>query len=163
MFLCGRCRCQVIICSSCDRGQIYCSGTCAQEARRDAQREARRRYQKTPRGRALHADRNRRYRARRRRVTDHGLPQKHKTGLFRRLEVDAALSEPSPSEKPSRQQHCHHCGRMASQFLRLSAFPPGRRRGQNSKTAAEAPCLLPYRPHSLSPIRRQKSADLRRR
>jgi hypothetical protein len=51
-FLCGRCRSQVLVCRECDRGQIYCIGTCAQEARRDKQREARRRYQATPRGRA---------------------------------------------------------------------------------------------------------------
>jgi hypothetical protein len=73
MFLCARCRSQVLVCRRCDRGQIYCVGTCAQEGRRDRQREARRRYQATPRGRAMHAGRNRRYRARQRHVTDHGL------------------------------------------------------------------------------------------
>jgi hypothetical protein len=51
MFLCARCRSQVLVCRRCDRGQIYCVGTCAQEGRRDRQREARRRYQATPRGR----------------------------------------------------------------------------------------------------------------
>jgi hypothetical protein len=72
LFLCSRCRVQVLVCRRCDRGQIYCFGACAQEARRERRREARRRYQATDRGRAMHADRNRRYRARRRCVTDHG-------------------------------------------------------------------------------------------
>jgi hypothetical protein len=71
LFLCSRCRVQVLVCRRCDRGQIYCFGGCAQEARRERRREARRRYQATDRGRAMHADRNRRYRARRRCVTDH--------------------------------------------------------------------------------------------
>jgi hypothetical protein len=37
-FLCGRCRKQVLICSDCDRGQIYCTDGCAQRARREALR-----------------------------------------------------------------------------------------------------------------------------
>jgi hypothetical protein len=45
VFLCARCRSRVLVCRRCDRGQIYCVGTCAQEARRSRQREARRRYQ----------------------------------------------------------------------------------------------------------------------
>ena len=69
----ARCRIQVLICRRCDRGQIYCAGICAQEARRERPREARRRNQATPGGRAMHAERNRRYRDRRRCVTDHGL------------------------------------------------------------------------------------------
>ena len=36
MFLCARCRRQALVCRRCDRGQIYCAGTCAQEARREA-------------------------------------------------------------------------------------------------------------------------------
>jgi hypothetical protein len=39
MFLCVRCRCQVLVCRRFDRGQLYCAGTYAQKARRDRQRE----------------------------------------------------------------------------------------------------------------------------
>ena len=81
VFLCARCRCQVLVCRRCDRGQLYCAGTCAQKARRDRQREARRRYQATLRGRAMHADRSRRYRARQQRVTHHGLTKPDNEGL----------------------------------------------------------------------------------
>ncbi len=70
MFVCARCRCQAVVCRSCDRGRIYCGRHCATEARREQQREARRRYQSTDRGRALHVERSRRYRERQR-VTDH--------------------------------------------------------------------------------------------
>lgn len=48
-FLCGRCRSQVTICRSCDRGQRYCGQDCARAARRESVREAERRYQRSRR------------------------------------------------------------------------------------------------------------------
>ena len=56
LFLCGRCRRQVVICRRCDRGQVYCGPDCALEVRRRNQRDARRRYQATDRGRRMHVD-----------------------------------------------------------------------------------------------------------
>ena len=56
-FLCVRCHERVLICSHCDRGQIYCVGGCARIARRIAQREAGRRYQRSRDGRFSHAER----------------------------------------------------------------------------------------------------------
>ena len=124
LFLCGRCRSRVLVCRDCDRGQIYCFGTCAQDARRENQREARRRYQATPRGRAMHAARSRRYRARGQCVTDHSPPNEQKAGPFLELEVGEALSERSRSRRSPLQWLCHHCRRSASQFVRLSPFRP---------------------------------------
>ena len=117
MLLCARCRSQVLICWRCDRGQIYCIGTCAQEARRDRQKEARQRYQATRRGRAMYADRNRHYRARRQRVTDRGLSMAHQVGLSPGLVVETAPSSGMSSE----HRRCHHCGHPASAYL---ACPP---------------------------------------
>jgi len=75
LFNCARCRCQVVICSHCDRGNIYCGKRCSEAARRQSQREAGRRYQKTRRGGFAHAERQRRYRQRRRaKVTHQGSP-----------------------------------------------------------------------------------------
>jgi hypothetical protein len=128
MFLCARCRCQVLVCQLCDRGQIYCLGTCAREARRDRQREARRRYQATPRGRALHTERNRRYRTRQlQRVTDHGLAKEPEARPSLALVVNAVSSEPL-SRKSPKHAHCHHCGCLASVFVRQSALRLGYRR-----------------------------------
>jgi len=142
-FLCGRCRSQVLVCRRCDRGQIYCVGTCAQEARRDKQREARRRYQATPRGRAMHAARNRRYRARGRCVTDQGLANKPKAGPRPLLgsEVDGASSEPVSSRKSPGQLFCHDCRRSASPFLRLSALRRGRHRRRKGQISRRGPLL----------------------
>ena len=51
LFNCARCHCQVVLCSHCDRGQIYCGRSCAQAARRHATHAAGRRYQRSRRGR----------------------------------------------------------------------------------------------------------------
>src|SRR4051794_38952630 len=128
-FLCALCRCQVVVCAPCDRGQIYCSETCAQKSRRDRQREARRRYQATPRGRAMHAVRNRRYRARKRYVTDQGPASECKNRSLPELRVITDQCRPLSSRKFAELRVCHHCGRAASKFLRLTAaFPEYYRR-----------------------------------
>ena len=127
-YLCARCGSRVLVCRRCDRGQIYCAGTCAQQARRHRQREARRRYQATPRGRAMHAARSRRYRARGRCVTDHGSANQQKADSFLELQVSEALREPSHDRKSPPQWLCHHCRRSASEFVRLLALRPRRSR-----------------------------------
>ena len=132
MFLCGRCRAPVLICRRCDRGQIYCMGGCARDARRERQREARRRHQATPRGRAMHAERNRRYRARGARVTDQGPARERDTGLLGGSEGTAVRSKP-PDGPSSGHDRCHHCGRAALAFLRLAALRPRARRGEKNQ------------------------------
>ena len=63
-FLCARCRAPALVCSHCDRGQIYCAAGCAAVARLQSQREAGRRYQCSRPGRFVHAARTRRWRQR---------------------------------------------------------------------------------------------------
>ncbi len=64
LFVCARCRMQVVLCSRCDRGQRYCGPTCSRAARRDSQRAAGARYQRSRAGRMAHAERSRRWRER---------------------------------------------------------------------------------------------------
>ena len=64
LFLCSRCRAQVLLCSHCDRGQHYCGRECSRLARQERRREAAQRYQRSWRGRLAHAARSRRWRAR---------------------------------------------------------------------------------------------------
>lgn len=72
LFSCMRCHTQMVICSHCDRGQIYCGSACSQAARIESCRKAEKRYQHTPGGKMNHALRQRRYRARcQEKVTDH--------------------------------------------------------------------------------------------
>lgn len=63
-FVCARCRAPVLVCSHCDRGQIYCAAGCAAMARRQSQREAGQRYQDSLPGRFKHAARSRCWRQR---------------------------------------------------------------------------------------------------
>lgn len=128
MFLCGCCRSQVLVCRCCDRGQIYCINTCAQKVRAERQREARRRYQATPRGRAMHAERNRRYRDRMRSVTDHGPSNEPERRPSFNLDGGTTLSQPAPSRESPGLLFCHNCGSSASAFLRRSPLRTRRHR-----------------------------------
>jgi hypothetical protein len=64
----------VLICSCCDRGQIYCAEGCAKRVRRRAVKGAAQRYQNSPPGRTRRAARQARYWARDKKVTHHGSP-----------------------------------------------------------------------------------------
>ncbi|MEA2774472.1 MAG: hypothetical protein QOD93_7434 [Acetobacteraceae bacterium] len=63
VFACMRCGCQIVVCSCCDRGQIYCNGDCSGHARRQTLHRAGRRWQRTSQGRRMHDARMARYRA----------------------------------------------------------------------------------------------------
>jgi hypothetical protein len=65
LYLCARCRVQVILCSRCDRGNRYCGRQCRHQAREQARRQTAQRYQRSWRGRIAHAQRSRRWRQRR--------------------------------------------------------------------------------------------------
>jgi hypothetical protein len=106
LYACARCRCQVLICRCCDRGQRYCTRGCAREARQHRQREAAARYAASPHGRLKHAARARRYRSRwRNKVT-------HQGSLAWRADASIARMRPVttvflPVMEPD---HCHFCG-----------------------------------------------------
>ena len=112
LFNCAHCQSQVVICSYCDRGNIYCGPRCSQHARALNHRIANQKYQKTIRGRQKHAERQRRYRQRQtKKVTDQGSPYLPPNDL---LPVE-------PNEGKSGQSEpilCHFCGEVVSSFLR---------------------------------------------
>jgi len=121
LFICAGCRAQVVICSHCDRGNIYCGKRCAQAARRQSPGAAARRYQSTHRGRRCHAERQRRYRQRRStKVTHQGSPPV--------LPDETLPTESEPSVRQSDSSAldhadgipCHFCGRVCSPLLRQS-------------------------------------------
>lgn len=133
-FLCARCAVQALICSCCDRGQIYCAEGCARQARHSAQRAAGRRYQASRRGRVAHALRARNYRGRQKNVTHQGsLPRPPDDLLSADL---AAASEAASigdfSERPA--WRCRWCGCrcpdfVRQDFLRRRGSRPAARRG----------------------------------
>jgi hypothetical protein len=136
LFLCALCFCEVRLCSRCDRGQIYCGRDCAQDARRQRQREARARHQATDRGKRMHAERNRRYRARLRSVTDQGSGSAVETAQPTAPTVRQTTSRPLPTAAaPGRGSTCRCCGRPISDFVRLSWLRRPRRRRSGSRLA----------------------------
>ena len=66
LFLCARCRDQVLLCSHCDHGQLYCGRACSSASRHERRRETGQRYQRSRSGRLKHAARSACWRARRR-------------------------------------------------------------------------------------------------
>jgi len=119
LFVCARCRAQVLICSCCDRGQIYCAGHCAPYARRHSLLAAGRRYQTSRRGRLAHAERARRYRARGKKVTHHGSPAASPDGLLASSSPMSAGDAKASTEQPSPSAwRCQWCGRRCLALVR---------------------------------------------
>ena len=116
LFLCLLCGVHVKLCSTCDRGQLYCGKTCANIARQKGCRLANARYQKTPKGRQLHAARQARYRARlKKKVTDH-------SSLMTKPNVLIISLENKPKTHESNVikviRCCGFCGKNISAWLR---------------------------------------------
>jgi hypothetical protein len=112
IFNCARCHRQVVICSCCDRGNIYCSQTCSTASRQESIRAAGVRYQKTYTGKLKHAERQRRYRCKK--VTHHSY-QMLPTNDLLRFDIDEAIKIVRKDEL-----HCHFCGCSCNQLLRTS-------------------------------------------
>jgi hypothetical protein len=137
LFVCAWCGCEVVVCSCCDRGQIYCGVDCAGQARRQTLRGAGRRCQQTRRGRRMHAARMARYRAKlaqssacvavgmpdegwpREIVTHHGSPAPSTGDLVAGGATAMPRDDASPAEPlgPA-MTHCHWCGRCCRLPLR---------------------------------------------
>jgi len=127
-FFCARCGTPTHVCRRCDRGQIYCSRDCSSEARRSRQREARARYQASPRGRQMHVERSRRYRARRR-VTDQGLLSSEKPARRPKMANAAAVADRHRATAGIMSATiCSRCRNRFSRFVRLEPIRKQRRR-----------------------------------
>ena len=146
LFACAWCGREVVLCSCCDRGQIYCDGDCAGQARRQTLRGAGRRCQQTRRGRRMHAARMARYRAKLASlacslaqssagaamgtpdegwprnieiVTHHGSPQPPAGDLVAAGATTMPRDDASPAEPPGpAMSQCHWCGRCCLLPLR---------------------------------------------
>ena len=109
IFYCVLCNKQCVICSCCDRGQIYCSKACSNCARRASCCAAGKRYQNSYRGRLNHATRQCCYRRRKRaeikKVTHQGSPPSKRCAVL-----------PSATKKGT--DCCHFCGKAVDKFLR---------------------------------------------
>lgn len=119
LFMCAECHAQALICSCCDRGQIYCAGDCAARARRRTRRDAGRRYQTSRRGRLAHAERTRRYRVRCKNVTHHGSPPSPPDDLLSSGSPAIASDASAFVDRARRPlSRCDWCGRRCPDLVR---------------------------------------------
>ena len=121
LYHCARCRCQVVICRHCDRGNLYCFDGCADQARAESLRAAGRRYQSTRQGRHQHAERQRRYRRRLAdKVTQQGSPPVPLSDVLQLALERRREPGDSPVVPLSGAIQCHRCGGYCSPFVRLT-------------------------------------------
>ena len=122
LYNCARCHHQVIICSHCDRGNIYCSGHCSTQSRLEKQQEANCRYQSTAKGRHGHATRQQHYRQRQKqKVTYQGSVDLASYDLLHaEPEGDKTVKKAATSPLLTDQSAhvCHFCGCRCMQSLR---------------------------------------------
>ncbi len=120
LYLCARCRRQVVICSHCDRGHRYCGAGCARAARAKSLRAGGQRYQNTRRGRHRHAERQHRYRQRQaEKVTHQGsLVSRDDGSLLTRPRCRTTAASVSVIP-PGDGMICHFCAQVCSRFVRL--------------------------------------------
>ena len=118
LYHCARCHCQVILCRACDRGHVYCANGCAQHARKDSLRRAGARYRSTWRGRLNNAARQRRFRARQRKVTHHGSVAVAGPAVLPMTPTLPGDTAGNGYDRRADALHCHRCGGQCSPFLR---------------------------------------------
>lgn len=131
LYDCLLCRQQVMICSYCDRGNIYCSKNCSVPARQKNIRRSSQRYQNTYQGQLNHAKRQAAYRSRKslekqplkNKVTHHGSLVVVNNALLQSVENKTKVDEFAQTEVI---MQCHFCHKEVSDFLR-SAFLKGRK------------------------------------
>ena len=131
-YYCDRCKCEVLICRHCDRGNIYCNSGCARTRRIESIRSAERNYQMTDRGKANHAARQKKWRYNKKGVTDHSSnlekavpssPSVNETAVKEDQGTDnPELSSPGSLCKAVRPRLsgdcCHFCGRRGVGYYR---------------------------------------------
>jgi hypothetical protein len=145
LLLCARCAALVLVCRSCDRGQRYCGRACSTAARKQAQREAAQRYQSGQVGRAAHAARSRRWRARQR-LSAIDLPAvTHQGGTGGPEEATGAPQQPPQAPSPQSrtlplQRRCICCSGGLSPWMRWGPLRHRRqrRRCRHEPTATPA-------------------------
>jgi hypothetical protein len=140
LFLCALCYEQVIICTLCDRGNIYCSCLCSVRARKRSLREANYRYQTSIKGRLNHALRQRRYmqrlRAFKNKMTHQGSRETTTDDLLPSVKNKAEKTDKRQINDPIICCLCHAAvsSLLRSRFLRY---------GTPKKTHSLPPCSRP--------------------
>lgn len=116
LYSCSFCLQQVVICSHCDRGNIYCSPICALTARQKYCKASNKRYQQTLNGRFNNALRQKRFRARQtNKVTDHGSQATDKNALLQEAKNSATKNV---IKQDLGDMKCDFCNKSVLHWLR---------------------------------------------
>ena len=130
LFNCAHCACQVVICSHCDRGQIYCARGCARVARKESLNQSGQRYQASRQGQLNHAARQAQYRERQQQKVTHqgSTPGSRRDSLMQQLTLllrEIACHTIQTDTPIETDMRCHFCHQPCSSFMRwvfLSQF-----------------------------------------
>ena len=118
VYPCLNCNCQTIICSRCDRGNIYCK-QCAPIMAIKTRQKANQRYQHTYQGRLKHAARQNRYRELiKHKVTYQGSKRISFCDLLNKKRKCVITNFASDKKRKSKDVFCHYCGEHCSAVLR---------------------------------------------
>lgn len=116
LFYCSSCLQQVVICSHCDRGNIYCSPKCALITRQKYCKASNKRYQQTQKGRLNNALRQKRFRARlKNKVTDHSSQNIRKNALLQKAKNNATMNV---IKQDADDMKCCFCNKTVHYWLR---------------------------------------------
>ena len=137
LFNCEKCHKQVLICSHCDRGNIYCSKECSRQARTESSQTAGKRYQNTHQGRMNHAHRQSIYRARQNKEIE---KVTHQGSNEITIHVPLEVKELPEDNRSTNEKHvfCDFCGCACSDFIRLDTGLSGNH--HHSDHAIRWPC-----------------------
>ena len=116
LFNCAQCQQQVLICTDCDRGNIYCGPICSEISRHCSLQESNKRYQNSRKGKLKHAARQKRYREHQKSdekiVTDQGCQSMiFNDSLFMAKETTKSID--------IGKFCCDFCGKSCSTFVRI--------------------------------------------
>ena len=116
IYSCTFCLKQVVICSHCDRGNIYCGPICAGTARQKYCKTSNKRYQQTQQGKFNNALRQKRFRERKnKKVTDHGSQNTPQHVLLSKVKNNAIKNVIKQNTNDIR---CCICNNIVSDWLR---------------------------------------------
>lgn len=119
LFNCTRCNITVMICSNCDRGNMYCGQQCSLLARKQSMLIAGKQYQNSYKGRVAHALRQKRYRDwLKQKVTHHGSQEQHLNVLLSSNDIKDKLQQKCNKNDLNAGGQCHFCGEICYNLSR---------------------------------------------
>ena len=107
-YSCPYCHKEVTICRACDRGHVYCGPSCSEAARFVSLKKSGRKYQSNQQGKLKHAERQKRYRMRHKKIVTHHSSKSLPTHDLLPPILDTPRGEIEKNDRLG--DRCHFCG-----------------------------------------------------